>query len=391
MIKYYAIIGGGIIGSAIARELLLQKKGDVDVFEKESSLGKHASGRNSGVLHSGINQKPGSLKARMCLEGNRKARTYCLEHNVAMEECGTLVIARNEIEKTQLEYLRDLGNSVGVECLRIIERDELCEREPEVIADHALFSPHGTIVDSVGFLKSVADEVKSLGGIYHFNTEVISILPECSTLITNQGPFSFGHIINCAGLYADKIAHLMNVGLDYVIIPFRGEYYEVKDLHLNSMVYQVPNLKYPFLGVHLTKAINGEVLAGPNATLSFGRESYEKQINLTETFAMVRKRNFWRLLTRREFINLAYHNLRTSFSSRAFLEEIQSITPDVRTKQISSYRSGIRAQMVTREGKMLDDLVVEYAKDSTHILNAVSPGMTTSLAFAEYIVKNLPP
>ena len=184
-------------------------------------------------------------------------------------------------------------------------------------------------------------------------------------------------------------AHQSGVGKRFSIIPFRGEYQEVRGLQINSMVYQIPDLRFPFLGVHFTRTIDGKVLAGPNATLSLGRESYEKQIHVGETTRMLAQPHFWALLTHRSFFELASYNLRMSLSKNAFLEEIQSLAPSVKQEDITPYRAGIRAQMVNRRGRMVEDLVVESRKYSTHVLNVVSPGMTTSLAVAGYIVNQL--
>lgn len=385
--KSYYIIGGGIIGSTIARELLLKKKGDVTVLEKEDRLGEHASGRNSGVVHSGINQFPGSLKASMCLEGSKRLRQYCRDHNVPINECGTLVVARNKDEERMLYTLYGMGLSVGVPGLKIIGGEELESREPNVRAPKALLSPTGAIVESAGFLDAVSKEVEGLGGRYVFSSQVTGIAG--NRIFTTKGEYEAGHIVNCAGLYSDKIAHMMNVGLEYAIIPFRGEYMEVKNIAIDSMVYQVPDLRFPFLSVHLTREIDGKVLGGPNAALSFGRESYEKQVHPEETKDMLSSVNFWRLLASPAFLGVAFRNAGISLFKSAFLKEIQKLAPAVTAGDITPHRAGIRAQMVDRRGKMLDDLVVEFCDTSTHVLNAVSPGMTSSFAFAEHVVSRM--
>lgn len=383
----FTIIGGGIIGSAIARELAMRGNYKITVFEKERELGMHASGRNSGVLHSGINQKPGSFKAQMCLNGNQLARQFCKKHNVQMEECGTLVVAKNKNEESILEILLRNGSQVGVEGLRIIDGEELKAHEPNVIGFKALFSPYGAIVDSIAFVKAVAKEAVSHGVEFVMGAEVKAISKDA--IHTTYGEFETGHIINCAGLYADVIAHMMRVEMPYTIIPFRGDYAKIQHHTIHSMVYQVPNLNFPFLGVHLTKTISGEVIAGPTAMFSFGRESYKKEINLHETISMIMSRNFWRLLIRPEFMLLVLHNGIISLSKKAFIEEIRKLCPEVMREDICPYRSGIRAQMVDRRGRMLDDTLVQFFPNSTHILNVVSPGLTSSLAFAKYVVDTI--
>ena len=386
--KYdFLIIGGGIIGSSVARELAMRGMGPVAVLDKEQELGLHSSGRNSGVLHSGINQKPGSLKARMCVEGNRRARAFCRQHGVRLEQCGTVVVSRNRREEQTLELLIGMGSQAGVEGLRIMDRDELAGREPAVSGEKALISPNGSIVDSEALVRAVAADARAKGAEYFLGAEVTGI--DQGTVVTSRGDFMAGHVINCAGLYTDRIARMMGAGAGYRIIPFRGEYMELQNCTVNSMVYQVPDLRYPFLGVHLTKTVEGEVLAGPTAMLSFGRESYEKQIRPGESLAMLASVNFWRLVSSAEFLRLVAYNGRISFFDRAFLAEIRTLCPQARMEDIAPYRSGIRAQMVDRKGRMVDDMLVEFREDSTHVLNAVSPGMTAALAFAEYIVDNM--
>jgi len=385
--NHFVIIGAGIIGCAVARELAKRGCGRVTVLEKESRLGEHASGRNSGVLHSGINQKPGSLKARMCVEGNRRAREFCKEHGVRMDRCGTLVVARNEREEKALRQLLDLGVRAGVKGLRVLVREELHEREPEVAGSQAMFSPNGAVVDSEGFLEAVAGSAKALGAAFQMSAEVRAIADR--RVITDNEEYPATHIINCAGLYSDKIARMMGIGRQYYIIPFRGEYMELKNITLNSMVYQVPDLRYPFLGVHLTRTVEGKVLAGPTAMLSFGRESYDKQVDFPETLEMMGTLNFWRLVFSLEFLKLAMHNAKISLSEKAFLNEIRTLWPEVSKEDITPYRSGVRAQMVDRRGKLVDDMLVEFREGSTHVLNAVSPGLTSSLAFAEYLVERI--
>ena len=385
--NHFIIIGAGIIGSAIALELVNRGMSRVTVLEKESRPGLHASGRNSGVLHSGINQKPGSLKARMCVEGNRRARKFCRDHGVRLEECGTLVVARNEPEEIALQNLLDLGTRAGVQGLRILEKEELHELEPDVVGTRAMLSPNGAIVDSEGFLAAVVKEAQSLGAVFRMGAGVRAI--SGPKVITDREEYDATHIINCAGLYSDIIARMMSVGRQYRIIPFRGEYMEVKNTTCNSMVYQVPDLRYPFLGVHLTKTVESEVLAGPTAMLSFGRESYDKEICLKESLGMLGTFNFWGLVTSLEFLRLVSHNAKISLFDKAFLAEIRTLCPEVSLEDLIPYRSGIRAQMVDRGGRMVDDMLVEFRENSTHVLNAVSPGMTSSLAFAEYVVDRI--
>ncbi len=381
--KQWIVIGGGIIGTAVALALAKRKAGSILILEKESSLGLHQSGRNSGVIHSGINQKPGSLKAKMCVEGSRRLREYCRQRRIVMNECGTLVIARHAEELATLDRLLKMGVECGVEGLMLIGRDELIEREPIAKGDSALLSPSGATVDSEMLLKSLAQDAREVGVEYKMVHRVLKI--EGNTVYTNQGSFNAEYIINCAGLYADEIAHMMNAGRGYRIIPFRGEYMEVKNCDVKSMVYQAPDLRFPFLSIHLTRETDGRVLAGPSAVLAFGREAYEKEWDWREMGRMFTSMQFLRMVIRPEFVQLASENLKTSLSANSFLEQIQSLVAGVTQEQIVPHRAGIRAQMVDQSGKLVDDILVEHQPSATHVLNAVSPGMTCSLAFADYL------
>lgn len=384
---HYIVIGGGIVGSSIALELCRRGAGQVTLLEKESAVGRHASGRNSGVIHSGINQKPGSLKARMCLEGSRLLREYCLKNNVPMFECGTLVVARHEKEEQVLEKLLAWGRECGVPGLSIIGRAELKQREPSAEGIAALFSPTGAVVDSHAFIKAIASTAQKAGVRYRFVHKVLGI--DKTKIRTTEGDFQADYIVNCAGLYADEIAHMMGVGLQYRVIPFRGEYMEVKNCDVRSMIYQPPDLRYPFLSIHLTRETDGRVLAGPSAVMSFGRESYDKEWDFSETMRMMTSRQFWRMVLKPSFLRVAFENARTSLSKRAFYEQIRSLVPSVKLEDLSPARAGIRAQMVDSKGNMVEDILVEHREYSTHILNAVSPGMTCSLAFSQSVVNKI--
>lgn len=377
----FVIIGAGIIGTAIARELALRKAGSIALLEKEPALARHASGRNSGVIHSGINQKPGSLKARMCVEGSRLLRDYCRAHQIPMHEDGTLVIARNRTEEESLETLLQMALAAGVPDVKILNRTEFLKREPLANGGSALFSPTGATVDPVLLLHSVSAEARARGVELFLENEVRGINE--SVVKTNREQYQAGHLINCAGLYADKIARMLGAGKAYRILPFRGEYREVEGCPIHSMIYPAPDLRFPFLSIHLTREPNGKILAGPSAVLAFGREAYERQWDFKEMFQMFSSPQFLGLLRNSEFREMAMLNARTCISQQAFLKEIQSlITLPIKPEQLKPYRSGIRAQMVDNTGKFVDDILIEHQPHATHVLNGISPGMTCSLAFA---------
>jgi len=381
------IIGGGIIGTTIARALAKRKAGPVTVIEKEPALGLHQSGRNSGVIHSGINQKPGTMKARMCVEGSRLLREYCRRKKIPMTECGTLVSARTPEETATLEKLLEMGRACGVEGLRILAEKELREREPASLGTAALFSPNGAAVDAPAVLESLAEEAKDADVVFLLNTKAERI--DGKTIHTSRGRIEAEHIVNCAGLHSDRIAHLMGIGKQYRIIPFRGEYMEVKNCDVRTMIYQAPDLRFPFLSIHLTHETDGRVLAGPSAVVAFGREAYNKEWCWKEMPGIFLSKQFIRLFMNAEFLSIAYDNALTSLFKFAFLKQAQSLVSGVRMEDLSPARAGIRAQMVDSKGNLVNDIVAEYFKDSTHILNAVSPGLTCSLAFAEHVADRI--
>ena len=383
---HIVIIGGGIIGSTVALELAKRGGAKVTVLEKEGRLGLHQSGRNSGVIHSGINQKSGSLKARMCVEGSRLLREYCLSRGVPMVECGTLVIARDENEIKILEELLKRGNECGVPGLVLIDEKELRKKEPASRGILALLSPTGAAVDSAKLLQTVVREAKEKGVEFHLFQKVIGI--DGKKVRTSHGEFQADHLLNCAGLEADRIAQMAGAGTGYRIIPFRGEYMEVKNCPVNGMIYQPPDLRFPFLSIHLTRETDGRVLAGPTATLAFGREAYNKEWDFREMAEMFLSSPFRKLFFSKEFLGLARSNFLVSTSKRAFLKEIQSLVTGVKLEQLTPFRSGIRAQIVDSEGRFVNDILVEHRENSTHVLNAVSPGLTCSLAFADHLATN---
>lgn len=380
----YVVIGAGIVGMAVARELALKGKGSVLVLEKESALGLHASGRNSGVIHSGINQKPGSLKGRMCVEGSRRLREFCRAcGGVPMSECGTLVLARDEREEAILETLLAMGNDCGVPGLTIINAVKLKSIEPVARGTAALLSPTGATVDSEKLLEAVGADAVSRGVEILYGQEVVRI--EKKRIRTRDRFFEAGFVVNCAGLHADRIAWMCGAGRGYRVIPFRGEYMEVKGCEVRGMIYQPPDLRFPFLSIHLTRETDGRVLAGPSAVPAFGREAYDKQWVPAEMAEIFFSPQFLRLLLNPSFLKLAFDNAKTSLIKTAFIHEVQKIAEGLCPDQFSPCRSGIRAQLVDREGSLVNDLLIEKQDGAIHILNAVSPGMTSSLAFAEYV------
>jgi len=388
-----AVIGGGIVGCAIAREIKLrQPNKDVVVLEKENRVGAHTSGRNSGVIHSGINQKPGSLKARLCVRGSTMLKDFCRKSRIPWEEVGTVVLARNDAESATIRELERRAKANGVPEVRIIDQRALSEIEPHAKAPEALISPTGAIVDSAQLVEGIATDAASNGVSLSLSAKVERIIDKGDELILETpGPsFHTRFLINCAGLYADQVAWMMDAGRDYCVIPFRGDYYRLKlerTFLVNSMIYPAPNLELPFLGVHLTRRTDGSVIVGPNAALALGREKYrDTNINWHETLLMLFDMRFVRLITNLDFLRIALKELRLSLSKKAFLKAAQELVPAISEDDLIPDKSGMRAQLLDRNGHLVEDFLFERTDKSFHVLNAVSPGMTCALSFAEHVV-----
>ncbi len=379
-----------MIGCALARALASRFKRIV-VLEKESAPGLHASGRNSGVVHAGFNPKPGTLKARLCVEGNRSLAEYAGANGVPFRRVGTFVVARNEAEARVIETLRQNGVANGVPGIEIVSGENLRRHEPNALGDSALHAPTGGIIDSGALVRSLALTAQKAGVEFLFGHRVTGVQEKTDHIELAMGGrrMTAEFLVNCAGLYADKLAHAMGVGQGYAIIPFRGEYYAVQPGRaplIQSMVYPAPDLAFPFLGVHLTATLDGTVLIGPNAVPAFGREAYSRfSMNLHETIGQLLWKGTWRLLKDPHVRQSAVWELRRSFSKKIFAAEASAVVRGVRPELLRPYRAGIRAQLASDAGKLVEDMVLERTPRSLHLLNVVSPGMTCSIPFAEHV------
>jgi L-2-hydroxyglutarate oxidase LhgO len=387
----YVVVGAGIIGCSIARELKLSHGKGVLVLEKESAPGLHASGRNSGVIHSGINQKPGSLKAKLCVRGGYLLKEFCKKNGVAMREVGTVVLARTDQEIGVIDDQKLRAEKNCVQGVRIVDRQELRQIEPFAEAKRALLSPHGAIVDNKNLVAKIVEDGERKGVHYEFGAKVLKIddLGDFLKIRTKNNEFYGKYLVNCAGLYADRIAQLMDIGNEYCIIPFRGDYYRLRTERgylVKSMIYPAPNLSVPFLGIHLTRRTDDSVIVGPNALLALGREKYrDVHINWDETLRMLLDIRFTKLMSDREFMKLALQELELSLSKTKFAKAAQELVPEITSRDLINDQSGIRAQLVDSKGHLVDDFLFSQTEKSFHVLNAVSPGMTSALAFAEEV------
>ena len=386
-----AIIGGGIIGLATAMRLT-QEHPDrkVVVIEKESEVATHQTGHNSGVIHAGIYYAPGSQKANFCSTGGRLLREFCDERGIEYEMCGKLIIAVNESEVPGLEELYRRGTANGAEGLEIIGKEKLKEREPHVAGVKAIWSPNTGIIDFKKVSEAYSTEMREGGGDLITGAEVRSISETRGTvnLETTAGDISATGVINCAGLQADSVARMMGVDTEVRIIPFRGEYFSLRpersDL-VRGLIYPVPNPALPFLGVHFTKRINGTVEAGPNAVLALKREGYVKtSFAFPDAFGTLTYPGFWRMSMKHWKTGLSEQY--RSMVKSVFVKSLQTLVPEISKDDLHAPGAGVRAQAVDRSGALLQDFSIAETKGAIHVLNAPSPGATSSLSISRYIV-----
>ena len=386
-----AIIGGGVIGCALARALGKRFQRIV-VLEKEAAPGRHASGRNSGVVHSGFNPKPGTLKARLCVDGNRRLGEYAEANGIPFRRVGTFVIARNEAEARVIETLRQQGCANGVPGIEIISGDTLRRHEPNALGEVALHAPTGGIIDSTALVHSLADSARRAGTTFLFDHHVTRVRETASHVVVTTGvrEIETEFLVNAAGLYADRLAQQMDVGRGYMILPFRGEYCALRKTDgpplVRSMVYPAPDPAFPFLGIHLTATIDGGVIIGPNAVPAFGREAYSKfAFNVRDMAAQLAWSGTWRLLRDPHVRRTAVWEIKRSLNRKIFVKEAGEVVSGICEQDVVPYRPGIRAQLASEHGKLIEDMVLERTPRSLHLLNVVSPGMTCSIPFADHV------
>ncbi len=382
------IIGGGIVGLATALALSDQcPQLSLAVLEKESRLASHQTGHNSGVIHAGIYYKPGSYKARLCVEGVRLMKAFCEAHGIRYENCGKVIVATTEEERPRLMTLLERGRANGVTGLALLDPARLREIEPHARAVAAVHSPETAIVDYGEVARAMASDLTARGVSIRPGTRVQTINPaQPLRLQTTDGDLAARNVINCAGLYADQVARLMGARPDVQIIPFRGEYYTLRRQQsvVRGLIYPVPDPEFPFLGVHFTKRIHGEVEAGPNAVLAFAREGYRfTNFNAAEVLHTLGYRGFWAMAGR--YWRTGFYEMYRSLSKRAFLRALQRLVPELEERDLEPGGSGVRAQAVTADGSMVDDFKIAETPHAIHVLNAPSPAATASLAIGRHI------
>jgi L-2-hydroxyglutarate oxidase len=385
------IIGAGIVGLATALHATRRFPGlRLTVVEKENQVAAHQTGHNSGVIHSGLYYKTGSLKARNCVAGAASMKRFCQEQGVPYEECGKLVVATTPEEVPRLEQLHQRGIANGVPGLRILQREPFREIEPHCEGVAALQVPSTGIVDYTVVARKYAELIGRAGGEIVFDAKVVGLREDNGGNIveTHAGSFPARHVINCAGLYSDTITRMAGVKTDLEIIPFRGEYYEIRPERrslVKALIYPVPDPRFPFLGVHFTRRVNGSVEAGPNALLAFRREGYTgAPPDLGEAMEMLRFPGFWKMAGK--YWQKGLEEQYRSWVKSAFTKALQQMVPELQESDLAQGGSGVRAQAVDKNGNLVDDFYFVHSRNMIHVCNVPSPAATASLEIGEAIV-----
>ena len=387
-----AVIGGGIVGAATFYKL--QKKFpdlSIVLFEKEKVLADHQTGNNSGVIHSGLYYKPGSLKARNCIQGRKELVQFAKEHNIAHDVCGKVVVATDAKELPHMDKIFNTGLENGIEGIEKITAEQVNDIEPHVKSIGGIWVPVTGIIDFRGATEKMAELALAANpqSAMHLACEVQGIEKgdTFSTIFTSKGKFEARYLVFCGGLQADRLARKDGVSLKEKVVGFRGDYYELtpEARHkVKNLIYPVPNPDFPFLGVHFTRMTNGEIECGPNAVFTFKREGYGKtDFSLRDTVDALTYKGTWKLF----FNNMSFgiNEYRRAFSKKLFLQTLQRMIPSLTMEDIHPGRSGVRALLLAEDGDTRDDFRIEYHGSSIHVLNAPSPAATASLAIGEYI------
>jgi len=389
------VIGGGIVGLATAWTLAGERRGRrVVVLEKEADLALHQTGRNSGVVHSGLYYKPGSMKARTCLHGKALLERFCRERGVTLESCGKVVVATSEAEFPQLEKLAGRARDNGVPATEI-GPERLRELEPHCAGLRALHVPVTGIVDYRGMCRALAADVRVAGGELVFDAQVTGLESRSGSVVVESraGEFEAPVAVNCAGLHSDRVLQLSGARRPARIVPFRGEYFELVPSAwplVRNLIYPVPDPSFPFLGVHFTRMALGGVECGPNAVLALSREGYHwDDIRVGELADALGYSGFWKLVSRHWKAGMG--EMWRSLSKRAFTKALQRLVPEIREEQLVPAQAGVRAQALGPDGSLVDDFLIQREGRVVHVLNAPSPAATASLAIAEHIATHVQP
>lgn len=383
------ICGAGVLGLTIARELVLRGEDDILILEKEDRLGAHASGRNSGVLHAGIYYSPGSARAATCIEGNRLMRAYCAERGLPVDDCGKVIVTTDAEQLDGLRTLYERATANGSP-VRLVDAAQLAELEPNArTVERALYSPLTAVVDPRAILAQIADDLRATGRVRVLFGCKVAGRSGARGLRTSQGRVEYERLINCAGAHADTLAHAFGLGRRYVIVPFKGCYRKLRPERASLVrgnIYPVPDVRNPFLGVHFTKGVGGDVYIGPTATPAFGRENYGIMQGLDAEAPEILLRDAVLFFRNEKFRTIAYDELRKYFFKHFFADCAKLVRGLAPADIVQSPKAGIRPQLVdTTTHELVMDFKVERGEYSVHVLNAISPAFTSSMAFAKMV------
>lgn len=389
----FIVIGGGILGLATARELQQRYPGKrVLVLEKEAGPAQHQTGHNSGVIHAGVYYKPGSLKARFCKEGNAATKTFCREHGIPFDECGKLLVATNAIELERMQALigRCAENELPIE---VLDAEQLRAREPNIVGVGGIFVPSTGIVSYTRICEKMAEQVVAEGGEVRYNVEIRTIRERADQveLESEQELYVGNFLIACAGLMSDRIVRMLGQAPEFKIIPFRGEYFLLPPQHnriVNHLIYPIPDPDLPFLGVHLTRMIDGTVTVGPNAVLAFKREGYRKtDFSLGDMAEMISYPGLLKMLARN--LKPGLMEMKNSLFRRGYLEQVRKYCPQLTLADLKPYPAGVRAQAVAKDGSLVDDFLFVNTDRALVVCNAPSPAATSAIPIAAHIVDQI--
>ena len=390
-INDFVIVGGGIVGLATAMELTrCFPDKQIAIIEKEQQIARHQSTHNSGVIHSGIYYRPGSLKAKTCVEGVNLIKAFCREHSIPMQETGKVIVATDAVEIPRLENLQKRAAENGISGVETLDAEELKQREPYANGLRALWVPTTAIVSYEGVCNKFAEIISARNGKIYLEERVkaIKVQDEEITVYTSKKEIGTRYLINCAGLLSDKVAQLAGINPGLRIVPFRGEYYKFKqgkNDYVRGLIYPVPDPELPFLGVHYTKMIDGGVEIGPNAVLAFNREGYRKtSFSLGSIWNTLTYGGFWKMSLR--FWKIGIGEMYRSLSKKAFMNDARRMLPAIQDEDVEPYKTGVRAQAVAPDGALIDDFWVKDAHRMIHVLNAPSPAATACICIGRQIV-----
>ncbi len=388
-----AVIGGGIVGLATAHQLLQRYPAvELLLLEKEAGPGRHQSGHNSGVLHAGLSYKPGSVKARLAVEGLRRMVEFCSEHQIPHDQCGKIVVAQAKRKSPRLHALLERGKANGLEGLELLRGEQIRDIEPHAAGIEAVRVPQEGIVDYPAVCEAMAKDIGARGGEVRFSLKVTGLRKGPRwTILTRAGDYEADFLINCAGLQCDRVSRMAGNRDTTRIVPFRGEYCQLRperQFLVRNLIYPVPDPGLPFLGVHCTRMIHGGIEVGPNAVLALAREGYRRtDFSLRDTVETLTYRGFWRFFLRHP--RLCWDELKPSLSRELFVRSLQRLVPELRSDDLTPGGSGVRAQALSPQGDLVQDFCFVRQPAALQVLNAPSPAATASLAIADHIVDQL--